>query len=126
VRIYENPNEHPATVEVVVDGGDEVAIAEALHDASSVAVMHIGTLEVVIQTPTDPDGVAVVRFSRPDARVQWNGGERPRLVAAPVPYTWDEIAAARGRDLASERMRATDAMISERLRRPRASWPDDT
>jgi hypothetical protein len=119
VRIYENPSEHPYTVEVVVEGGDEVVIAEALHDASSVAIAYIGTTSVTISTPHTFDGLADVQFSRPDARMQWGATEcqRPaRMVAAPVPYTWDEITSARpGHDLVAERMRAADAAIQARL-----------
>jgi hypothetical protein len=42
---------------------------------------------------------------------------RARMVAAPVSYTWDEIAAAQpGHDIAAERMRAEQAAIARDIR----------
>lgn len=76
--IFENPTDIPdafwgAThwVEVLVEGGDDQAIADAIQSARTFTVWTVGTTSVVVDASGFQGGTTEVRFSRPNEIEIW-------------------------------------------------------
>ena len=82
----------PHSIECVVDGGDESAIAKKILEAKAAGINTFGTTEV--NTPDSLGNLVPIRFSRPDDIFLWFDCEITASVTEAMPANYVELIQA--------------------------------